>query len=52
MPKIDFNYLSWAYWLHVLGGFFAFISTVSLICNRMAEEDDFDQSEKPVRKAY
>ncbi|KAF6021006.1 pck [Bugula neritina] len=44
MPKADFNILSWGYWLHVLGGFFTFISAVALFCNWFRRR--FDESEK------
>jgi len=48
MPKVDFNILSWGYWLHVLGGFFTFISSVALFCNwyhrRYDEMDSKDGS--------
>ena len=44
MPLVDFNILSWGYWLHVIGGFFAFISSVALFCNwlerRYEDEND------------
>lgn len=45
MPKADFNHLSWGYWMHVIGGFFAFISFVGLLSKYINDRDE-DQYEK------
>jgi len=52
MPKADFNVLSWGYWLHVLGGFFAFISVVALFCNWYNSDDRLDEKDSYDEQGY